>query len=297
MPQSECAAVTIDRPSPTPPPLVPAIEDSGTSEAAAARTRLPPPPPLIPAQAGTQVQATDAAGDAGRIAEILAALEPVTDPELDESVVALGFIARVAVLADDVEVDFRLPTFWCSANFAWIMAEDMRAALRRLAWPKHADVRLVDHFAAREINDGVAAGLSFREAFEAEAAANLGDIRETFRRKAYLGRMSRLMERLREVGWNDDRIAGLTFAALDEIRSDNETRPLIARFLERRAAYGGPSAPGDLAFRKTDGEPITAETLPAILRDIRMTRRSVEANGEMCRMLLKARIEAPAPVE
>ena len=191
------------------------------------------------------MQAIVAAADP-RVAEILAALAPVTDPGLDESVVGLGFIARVAVLADDVEVDFRLPTFWCSANFAWIIAEDMRAALGRLLWLKYADVRLVDHFAARKINDGVAAGLSFREAFGTEAAANLGDIRETFRRKAYLGRMSRLIEQPREVGWNDDRIAALTIASLDEVRSDPAAGPLIDRFLDSAPSTAAPPRPATL---------------------------------------------------
>jgi metal-sulfur cluster biosynthetic enzyme len=248
-------------------------------------------PPLIPANAGIQVPATD--GDAARIAEVLAALDTALDPELDESVVALGFVAHVAIRGDDAEVDFRLPTFWCSANFAWIMAEDMCAALSRLPWLKHVDVRLVDHFAAGKINRGVAAGQSFRQAFGPEAAASLDALRETFRRKAYLGRMSRLIERLREIGWEDGRIADLTIAGLDEVRTDAADNPMVDRFLELRRLYGGRFTARDRAFVLIEGEPLAAETLPAILRGIRMTRRSVEANGEMCRILLKARMESP----
>ena len=43
------------------------------------------------------------------------------------------------------------PSFF-SANFAWIMAEDMRLALDMLPWLRRADIRLVDHFAADQIN-------------------------------------------------------------------------------------------------------------------------------------------------
>ena len=71
-------------------------------------------------------------GAATREAEVLARLAAVTDPELDEPVTALGFVERVAVAADGtVTVDFRLPTFWCAANFAYMMAEDMRDAVSR----------------------------------------------------------------------------------------------------------------------------------------------------------------------
>jgi metal-sulfur cluster biosynthetic enzyme len=233
-----------------------------------------------------------------REAEVLAALSPVTDPELDESVVDLGFIARVAVTGSRAAVDFRLPTFWCSANFAWIMAEDMKRALAALPWLSGSDVRLIDHFASKKVSDGVAAGRSFREAFGDEAAANLGAIRETFRRKAFLGRMARLIELLRERGWSDARIAAATVADIDRIAEgagEDAAATAAARYLELRAVYGGPAAPTDAAFRTPDGAAIPVADLPAWLRDIRMTRRGVEANGEMCRILLKARIEEPAP--
>lgn len=230
-----------------------------------------------------------------READVRAVLADVLDPELDESVVDLGFVSRVAVDGDAVAVDFRLPTFWCAANFAWIMAEDMRAALAALPWATHIDVRLVDHFSARRINEGVAAGRSFRETFGEDAADDLATLRETFRRKAYLGRMSRLIEALRDRGWSDERILATRVGEIAEL--DDDLEPVAARFLQLRAMFGGPSAAADVAFHKPDGTAIDPGQLAATLRDIRMTRRSVEANGEMCRAMLKARIEAPVPVE
>jgi metal-sulfur cluster biosynthetic enzyme len=231
---------------------------------------------------------------AARAAEARAALAAVTDPELDQSVVELGFIAGLSVAGERVAVAFRLPTFWCSAGFAWIMAEDMRAALMRLPWVGEAEVRLVDHFAAERINAGVTGGEGFRSAFGAEAAGDLAALRETFRRKAFLGRMAALIEALRQQGLSDAAITALTLAGLAACGAD---RGLVTRYSELRAVYGGPAGEGDAAFRTPEGEAITAAGLPAWLRDIRMTRRGAEANGEMCRILLKGRNDRMAPRE
>lgn len=225
-----------------------------------------------------------------RMDEVWDALRPVTDPELDESVVELGFISDVAVDGFRVQVAFRLPTFWCSANFAFIMAEDMRDALARLAWVERAEIRVVDHFAAERINAGIAAGRGFSEVFAVEA--DLGALRQTFRRKAYLGRMSALIEMLRDEGRAAVDILALRIAHVQAI-ADGRVALASARFLQRRAEFGGSAAPDAPAFRKPEGETIEADELRGYLRDIRMVRRSAEANGEMCRMLLKARQDFP----
>jgi hypothetical protein len=64
---------------------------------------------------------------------------------------------------------------------------------------------------------------------------------------------------------------------------------LAARYLELRQTHGGPCGDGDPAFRTAEGGDITAEGLPPFLRGVRMMRRGVEANGEMCRIYLKER--------
>src|SRR5476649_857826 len=96
-----------------------------------------------------------------RSAEVWTRLESVIDPELDESVTELGFVTRVEVDADDhVRIDFRLPTYWCAANFAFLMADDMRVAVAALPWVTKVSVGLGEHMYADEINRGVAAGRS-----------------------------------------------------------------------------------------------------------------------------------------
>jgi metal-sulfur cluster biosynthetic enzyme len=223
------------------------------------------------------------------------AIARVADPELDQSIVDLGFVTDVAVDGGRVAISFRLPTFWCSANFAWIMAEDMRSALARLGWVSEAEIRLVDHFAADKINAGIAAGGGFRQAFGAEAADDLAGLRQTFQRKAFLGRMSAVVEALRRAGWSDARLAALCIADLAALSNEPALRPAAERYLELRAVYGGACGPMEPAFRTAEGGDIPAGRLPDYLREIRMTRRSVEANGEMCRILLKQRYAAPVP--
>ncbi|TKD39865.1 MAG: iron-sulfur cluster assembly protein, partial [Mesorhizobium sp.] len=59
--------------------------------------------------------------------ELWRRLGEVNDPELDEPITEMGFVEHVAV-ADDggVQVDFRLPTYWCSPNFAFLMLDGVR---------------------------------------------------------------------------------------------------------------------------------------------------------------------------
>ncbi len=68
-----------------------------------------------------------------RVGEVLARLATVSETELNESVTELGFVTDVEVAAGGaVRIGFRLPTNWCAANFAFLMAEDMRLAAASL---------------------------------------------------------------------------------------------------------------------------------------------------------------------
>jgi metal-sulfur cluster biosynthetic enzyme len=60
---------------------------------------------------------------------VLAALDGVIDPELDEPITSLRFVSSVDITSDgDVEVLLRLPTPQCAPNCAFLMAADARAA-------------------------------------------------------------------------------------------------------------------------------------------------------------------------
>src|SRR5580704_4699855 len=98
--------------------------------------------------------------------EIWSALDTVTDPELDESVISLEFITLVEVQSEsNVRIEFRLPTYWCAPNFAFLMASDMRDAVTDIPWVRSVRVELLDHFSAELINRGVTLRQDFRDAF------------------------------------------------------------------------------------------------------------------------------------
>jgi metal-sulfur cluster biosynthetic enzyme len=98
-----------------------------------------------------------------RVAEVWDRLASVTDPELDESVTELRFVTAVEVDAESrVHIRFRLPTYWCSPNFAFLMADDMRAAAWSLPWVRQVLIDLHDHMYSDMINQGLAEGRSFK---------------------------------------------------------------------------------------------------------------------------------------
>ena len=63
---------------------------------------------------------------------VLRALDEVIDPELDEPITTLRFVSSVEIDDGAVEVRLRLPTPQCAPNFAFLMAADASAAVRRL---------------------------------------------------------------------------------------------------------------------------------------------------------------------
>src|ERR1700719_2333212 len=108
-----------------------------------------------------------------QLEQVRTALDTVTDPEIDESVAALEFVSRVEVRDEnDVRIEFRLPTFWCAPNFAFMMASDMRDAVMEMDWVRSVSVNLLDHFSADLINRGVALNQDFRDAFPGQTARN-----------------------------------------------------------------------------------------------------------------------------
>src|SRR5262247_570205 len=94
---------------------------------------------------------------------ILERLQRVLDPELDESVLHLGFIESLHVHEGHATVALHMPTSWCAANFVYMMAEDMRRELLAVESIHAVTIRLVDHFAAPAIETGVNTGIPFAE--------------------------------------------------------------------------------------------------------------------------------------
>jgi metal-sulfur cluster biosynthetic enzyme len=216
-------------------------------------------------------------------ARVLHALAAVRDPELDQSLVELGFVHSVDVDGDSVSVTLRLPTYYCAPNFAYLMASDAHAAVETVQGIRNVTVLLEDHFASAEISHGLAHGLDFDETFPTETSGQgLHDLRDLFRRKAFIARQARLCRSLEQRGVQE---ADLTRVTLRDLPRGAETNAYLAR--RRELAI---DTRDDAPFLVTaDGTPIPANTLPQHLRFARTVSVSIEGNASFCRGLLQTR--------
>jgi metal-sulfur cluster biosynthetic enzyme len=225
------------------------------------------------------------------VAEVLDALRGVRDPELDESLVELGFVTAVDVRAGGaVDVRLRLPTFFCAPNFTFLMVDDARRAVAALPGVGAASVVVEDHFTADEINAAVAGGAAFTEAFPGLADAELTDLRMLFQRKALLARQGRVCDALLALGRTPEAVAAMTLRDLPAGEDADRCRSL------RRDLRLAPE-PDAPAFVAGDGAPLTPEGLPRFLRVARLVALSLEGNSGLCRGLLQTRYDLPQPKE
>lgn len=224
-------------------------------------------------------------------ARVLEALGTVYDPELDEPITSLGFIAACEVSAEgDVDVRLRLPTPQCAPNFAFLMAADARDAVRRLPEVGRITVVLEDHYTGDEINTAVGAGDGFAQAFPGETAGELDTLRSMFQRKALVARQSGLCEALLAAGATPEEVTALRVADLPD-------DPAARRCVELRRALGVDAGEDAAAFVLPSGEPIAAADLRHWLRIARLVRTSLETNGGICRSLLAVRYDVAEPQE
>lgn len=215
---------------------------------------------------------------------VTAALDAVTDPELDRSLVELGFAGAAVDGAGHVTVELRLPTFWCAPNFAYLMVQDAHDAVARVPGVESVSVRLLDHFAADEITSGVARGRSFDDAFDELAdGGGLDALRRLFHVKAFTARQEPLLRRLLREGRSPAEVAAMRVGDLGDADLDGR------EYLEKRERLGlsvDPTAP--LAVRP-NGLPVAAGDLLPYLDRARVTRVSVEANTAFCSSMLATR--------
>ena len=210
---------------------------------------------------------------------MLAALDTVRDPELDEPVTELGFVSSCTVSADgDVQVRLRLPTYFCAPNFAFLMVADAYDAVsRRRRASAGREVVLDDHFASDAINGGVAARSGFVESFAGLADGRAGRAPHRLRAQGRAGRRpTGSAGHCWPQGGRMDELAGLTLG-------DVPPSPDLDRLRARRAELGLPA--GDDSALLVDaitGEAVGVEALPLHLRRARLTR--VNTGGERQRL-------------
>jgi metal-sulfur cluster biosynthetic enzyme len=215
---------------------------------------------------------------------VLAALDRVIDPELDEPITSLRFVSSCEINRDgDIRVVLRLPTPQCAPNFAFLMAADARRALRGLPGVRQVSVALEDHYTGHEINGALGRGEGFTGAFPGETEDDdLEALRALFQRKALIARQSTICEALLADGAAAEQVLAMRVGDLPD-------RPEARRSLELRAALGLDTASDAPAFVLATGEPVAIDQLQRWLRMARLVRTSLEANGGICRALLQAR--------
>ena len=164
----------------------------------------------------------------GRYKEAYDALGAVVDPELDEPITDLGFVRSLTVTpAGNVKVHLRLPTSFCSPNFAYLMASDAKDVLMKLGWTRRVVVELDDHHDSAIINAGLAADAGYRGTFGHEADESLDELRETFRRKAHTAAMERCLTGLLRA--DPDRTeASIGDVTLGDLPDDDATTALLS---------------------------------------------------------------------
>jgi len=213
---------------------------------------------------------------------VRAALDAVRDPELDTSIVELGFVSSCGVDGGTVRVRLRLPTFFCAPNFAFLMVADVHDRVAELDGVEAVDVVLEDHFASTEINAGVAARAGFVAAFDGQAENELDGLRNDFLRKAMLANQDRVARPLLAAGMPLDRLGALT---IGEVPASAD----LERLRSRRGELGIPSGDDDPLLVGLDGVAVPCGEVVVHLRRARTARVGIDVNGEYCRQLLRER--------
>jgi metal-sulfur cluster biosynthetic enzyme len=222
--------------------------------------------------------------------EILDALATVTDPELDEPITDLGFVRSVFIDDDGVTVHLRLPTAFCSPNFAYLMASDALDALRDLDEVGQVRVLLDDHHDSDKINSGLAADAGYLGTFGVEAQESLAELRDVFWRKAHAAAMERaIASLLRQQPMDVEQIGNLLLRDLPDDKAK-------VALLRRRFAIGLSNCPNCRVLVDDEGKPVASEAVPLRLRFARSVRISMEGNAHFCRGLLATRYADDQPV-
>ena len=215
--------------------------------------------------------------------KVLDALSGVRDPELDEPLTDLGFVSDLRVEGDVVSVRLRLPTYFCAANFAYLMVADAKEAVLSVPGVRRADVVLEDHYASEESNTGVNAGGGFDDAFPGEAEGpDLEELRTIFRRKSFVSRQEQLCRTLLLEGRSPLELAAMRLGDMPPSQD-------FEQYLERRRELGLDVSEDAPLVVDPDGNRVPEEAVVQHLRFAKTVRVSIEGNAGLCRGLLDVR--------
>ena len=105
---------------------------------------------------------------------VLQRLAQVLDPELDESILDLGFVRALELHSGHARVALQLPTSWCAVNFAYLMAEDVRRALLSVDGIHRVTVSLGDHLCGGRDRDSCQRRATFCRSLSRHGRGELG---------------------------------------------------------------------------------------------------------------------------
>ena len=214
---------------------------------------------------------------------VLGALSGVRDPELDEPITDLKFISYLRIAEDAVDVRLRLPTYFCAANFAYLMVADAKEALLGVPGVSHARVVLDDNYASGQINTGMAEGMDFQETFPGETESeDLDGLRAIFRRKSFVSRQEKLCRALMTEGRTPAELAEMSLG-------DVPSSEAFEKYLDRRTELGLDVSQEAPLLVDPDGNKVPTEAVVEHLKFARVTRLGIESNAGFCRGLLTAR--------
>jgi len=248
-------------------------------------------------------------------AAVRSALDGVTDPELDRSIVELEYIDDIQIGTGErdetgesgesgahVGVTFTLPTAWCSPAFAWMMALDGREAVEAISGVARCEMYLNDHMHGREVTEGVNGGRDFDETFP-DADGGIEATRATLDSKARLARQYVAVESLLAASLTHEQIAALSREDVNLLPGEEyatvavrdgalavvvDADPLVW-YLEK-AERVGCFADGDgRLFRTPEGDPIDPDRAELVHRRARLARVNMDGQGGVCDALHEAR--------
>jgi metal-sulfur cluster biosynthetic enzyme len=224
-------------------------------------------------------------------AAVLGALSGVRDPELDEPITDLKFVAGLRVAEDTVDVRLRLPTPFCAPNFAYLMVADAKEAVLSVPGVREARISLHGHYASEEINTGMVEDRGFEGTFPGETEGeSLDELRAIFRRKSFVSRQEKLCRSLLAEGYSSEELAEMR---LEEV----PVSEAFKKYLSRREELGLDVSAEAPFVVDPDGNQIPEEAVVEHLRFAKLTRLSIEGNAGFCRGLLATRYGIEDPEE
>jgi metal-sulfur cluster biosynthetic enzyme len=225
---------------------------------------------------------------------VLAELEHVYDPEVDEPVTDMGFIREVEIVGtEDAQdegvphavVHMQLPQYFCAPNFTYLMVDDVRRAAEKVVGVGNVQVSLVGHFEADKINGAMTESSSFADIF-ADAIDDLDTLRDRFSRKTFLIRQERVCKVLDKAGIDGERVLDLSLADVAKFGFEDD---LYVKYLSTREELGIDSSMEAPFLVAADGRPVEPDKLRLHRRSAGVMAVSFEGNGMMCKTLIHER--------